>query len=148
MTEGRICQSVDDASDREVEEALDQLVAEERLERVDEGHTVRYRVPDTEFRLYETNWMACIDGLNNLVGNLTDAVVGRFFDGDDRSFARALNFRIKESDLEQLHAMYEEEIFETLKALEEEVDDPEADDVVDMSLSTLWAPTDLSEDGD
>lgn len=144
MTEGRIHQSMPDRDDEAIDDALDELVAQERVEITRESPTVEYAVPDSEFRLYENNWMARIDGLNNLLENLTDAIVGRFFEEDDRAFARTLNFRIREEDKEELERLYEEEIFERLAELEQQVDDPDAEDVVEMSLSALWAPTDLA----
>ncbi len=144
MTEGRIHQTLSEYDEAEIDEALEQLIGRERLELVDEARTRTFTVPDSEFRLYESNWMARIDGLNNLLGNLTDAVVGRFFEEDDRAFARTLDFRMREDDIEELREMYEE-VFETLKKLEQRVDDPESDQVIEMSLSTIWAPSELAD---
>lgn len=140
MTEGRIRQAIPDEDDEAITEALDQLVRQERVVVEDEGYTKTYSVPDSEFRLYENNWLARIDGLNNLLRNLTDAVIGRFFENDASAFARTLNFRMRRSDIDQLRELYESEIYPTLRDLEETADgDPEAE-VVDMSLSALWAP--------
>lgn len=145
MTEGRIHQALPEHDKEEVDEALDTLLRQERLEVLQREPTCKYAVPDSEFRLYEKNWMARIDGLNNLLSNLTDAVVGRFFEGDDRSFARTLNFRIREQDIEKLRELYEEEIYQTLVELEEKVEEADSDEVVEMSLSALWAPTELAD---
>lgn len=141
MTEGRIRQSISEYDDAAVEEALETLVEQDRVVVDEDGYATEYAVPDSEFRLYSNNWMARIDGLNNLMTNLYDAVVGRFFESDDRSFARTLNFRMREQDLDELRELYEEEIFETLAELEERVEETdENQEVIDMSLSTLWAP--------
>ncbi|MFB6350568.1 MAG: hypothetical protein ABEN55_09855, partial [Bradymonadaceae bacterium] len=145
MTEGRIRQALSDRSEAEVDAALEKLVSQQRVVVNEDSYTKTYAVPEQEFRLYANNWVARIDGLNNLLSNLTDAVVGRFFEDDDWSFARTLNFRIREADIPELHEMYEEQIFETLARLEQKTTEAEDSEVVDMSLSTLWAPTGLSE---
>jgi hypothetical protein len=150
MTEGRIKQALDEHDDETVDEALDTLAEQDRVEVDDSSHTTRYAVPDSSFRLYEDDWMARIDGLNNLLSNLADTVVGRFFEEDDRSFARTLNFRLREEDVERLREMYEEDIFQTLAELEKRTEREDVDDeeVVDMSLSTLWAPRGLADEDD
>lgn len=145
MTEGRIHQALPEHDEEEVDEALETLLRQERIEILKREPTYEFAVRHSEFRLYENNWMARIDGLNNLLSNLTDAVVGRFFEDDDRSFARTLNFRIQEDDIEKLRVMYEEDIYQTLVELEEKVEDADSDEVVEMSLSALWAPTELAD---
>ena len=145
MTQGRIRQALPEHDAAAVDEALDELVRQERVNLVQEEPTRKYAVPEAEFRLYQRDWMARIDGLNNLLANLTDAVVGRFFDGDERSFARTLNFRIRREDVEQLEEMYEQEIWDRLVRLEKKAEEADDDEVLEMSLSAIWAPSELAE---
>ena len=138
MSEGRIRQSLGDVDDAEIERALDQLVDEERVVRR-EGRTTRYEVPSDEFRLYKDDWIARIDGLNNHLSNIVDGIFARFFEDDDRAFARTVNFRCKPEHVEELRELYEEEIFPTLARMEKEVDRDD-EEALEMGLSLNWAP--------
>ncbi len=140
-SEGRIFQSLDGHSKEEVRHALELLVAQERVLRV-EGRTTYYEVPKSEFRLYQDNWMAKIDGLNNHLFSVVDSVFGRIFRGDERAFARTLNFRIRREDLDELRKLYEEVIFQRLRDLDAAAKDG---DSVEMGLSINWAPDRLTE---
>lgn len=117
--------------------ALDQLVAEGRLT-LNRGRTTTYAATRPERRLVRDNWLARIDGLNNLLGTVSDAVYGRFFAAEPRAFARTLSFRMRSQDREKLQALYEEQIWPTLVALDEASRDDENAEQVELSL--CWAP--------
>lgn len=143
MSEGRIRQSLGDADDAEIEAALQQLVDEERVVRKP-GRTTYYEVPSGKFRLFQDDWIARIDGLNNHLSNVLDGIYARFFDDSDQAFARTLTFRCREDDLDELREVYEDIIFPKLHELEFKLDkDPDADpetDAVEVRLSLNWAP--------
>lgn len=146
-SEGRIHQNLSAYSADEVEEALELLVEQERLVK-EEGRTTHYRVPKHEFRLYRDDWLAKIDGLNDHLESVADSVFGRFFEEDDRAFARTLTFRIRDEDLDELRELYESVVFPTLAELDAAARD-ESDDIdeesTEMRLSMNWAPHQLTE---
>ena len=139
LSEGRIKQGLRDVPDEEIDEALDQLVTRERVHRSD-GRTTYYEVPSSEFRLFEDDWIARIDGLNNHLENVIDGVFARFFRDDERALARTLNFRMKREDVEKLEELYEDVVFPTLAELEKQSEDADEDETLEMSLSMNWAP--------
>jgi hypothetical protein len=143
-SEGRIHQSLPGYSKEDVRHALELLVEQERVVRK-EGRTVYYEVPRSEFRLYQDHWMPKIDGLNNHLFSVVDSVFGRFFQDDERAFARTLNFRIRKEDIDELRRLYEEVIFPKLRDLDEAA--KASDDDVEMGLSINWAPHRLTELG-
>lgn len=142
MTEGRIAQALSDVDKDEVTEALVELEREDRVIK-EGGRTPKYSTPTDEFRLYRDNWMAKIDGLNNLLQNLTNAVVGRFFDDEENAFARTVTFRMPKDATGELKRFYEETIWPKLVELDEA--SKEADETEKIDLSILWAPFEYLE---
>ena len=138
QTQGRIVQFFAAYEEAEILAALDTLVAEERAERV-ERRPPEYRVHQKNFRLYRRNWIARIDGLQNLLGNLTGVIGARFFDGDDRAFARTLSFRLRTQDLHELQSLYEDHVWRTITELEARVQSGDRVETIDLSL--FWAPS-------
>jgi hypothetical protein len=147
MTEGRIAQSLSGAEREDVEDVLDELVEQGRVVR-DDGNPPSYRIPDEELRLYRDNWMAKINGLENLATNLGNTVFGRFFGDVAASFARTVTFRIREQDIETLETFYRETFWPRLKSLDEEGAKAEDDEVQNLDLSILWAPAKLLDNAD
>lgn len=138
MSEARIHQVLRGASGEEVDEALDLLVEQARVRRITEGDSVTYEVSRAEFRLVSQDWLARLDGLNNLVANLANAVDARFFEDEPAAFARTVSLRIRPEDLDRLHALYSDQIWETLRELDAAAhDDPTARPI---DLSIAWAP--------
>ncbi len=140
LSEARIKQLLSDHAADEIREALDQLVAEGRATE-QPGRVTKYAVVKSEFRLVnQRGWLSRIDGLNNLLGSVTNAVYGRFFHAEPRAFARTLSLRVRPADRPRLQQLYEEAIWETLRRLDAEAkDDPEAQQV---DVSIVWAPYD------
>jgi hypothetical protein len=147
-SQGRIHQSLSGHSKQEVRHALELLVEQQRVIKID-GRTVYYEVPTSEFRLYQDHWMAKIDGLNNHLFSVVDSIFGRFFKDDERALARTLNFRIRNQDIVKLRKLYEEVIFprlrdldEAAKAANEDANSPDDSqpNIVEMALSINWAP--------
>lgn len=134
----RLKQVLTDVEPDDVESAVEELVADERIRPNETGRTTTYELNiETSRRAWET-WLARIDGLNNALDNVTDAVFARFFEGDASAFARTLTFRMKPEARERLRAFYEEKLFPFIQQLDSEVDDE--DEAQSTSLSVFWAP--------
>lgn len=140
LSELRIGQALPAADPDAIEAALEQLLEQGRITRV-EGRTVTYAVVRSEARLVERGWLARIDGLNNVMGTVTNTVYARLFDNDPASFARTLSLRVRAQDVPQLQALYHEVIYPSLRTLEEQTQGDDGD-VQQMDVSLLWSPVD------
>ncbi|MBN1947200.1 MAG: hypothetical protein JW797_16130 [Bradymonadales bacterium] len=137
LSEVRIAQVLDDVESSELSEALRVLQAEQRIE-AEQGRTVvRYRLAAPQHRLVHDHWMARIDGLNNLMRSISQAVEARFLGSDERAFARTLSFRVKSEQVPKLEQLYREQIFPLVTQLDAEVG--EEDGSLPLTLSITWA---------
>lgn len=136
-SEARIRQALPDVEPAEIAAALRLLVEQKRAVLV-EGRTPRYEALKAERRLVADSLLSKLDALGNLAGNVSHAVYGRFFQGEQRAFARTLNFRIRPEDLQQLQALYQERIWPLLRDLDQAAQ--QSPDAQAMDLSVLWAP--------
>ena len=137
LSRARIAQAFAHVDEAEIDQALVVLRDEGRVVEVD-GRVVRYEIANATRRMVGRDWMARIDGLNNLMNNVTDAVFGRFFRGEERAFARTLQLRVRPEDLHELRAVYEEHVWEKLRELDERARGDQH--AVPMGFSILWAP--------
>ena len=137
----RILQAVNEDKD-EVAQAINRLLKQKRIVKVPgPGLTDSYKVVKSEYRLVRDTMLARMDGLQNLLVSVSNAVYARFLKSDDRAFARTVSLRIRKESLNRLNKLYEEEIWKTLLALDEEAEgDTEAEE---MDISILWAPCDF-----
>jgi hypothetical protein len=136
-TEGRIIQLFEDHEEAHVHQALATLVEQERVVREDK-RPPEYRVLKRNFRLFQDQWVARLDGLQNLLASMERVISARFFDEDERAFARTLSFRLRPEDMSELQRFYEEQLWPYITELEARV---EADDEVQlMDLSIFWGP--------
>jgi hypothetical protein len=134
----RLKQVLTDEEPEDVESAVRELVSQERIRPRADGRTKTYELNiETSRRAWET-WLARIDGLNNALDNVTDAVFARFFEGDPSAFARTLTFRMNPGARERLRAFYEDQLFPFIQQLDSEVEDE--DEARSTSLSVFWAP--------
>ena len=141
LSRKRIKQYLSSSNEDAVDDAIDLLVEQGRIREVD-GRTTTFEVVTNEQRLVRDDLMARIDALNTLLGNVTDAVFGRFFQKDEKAFARSLQFRVRAEDLPRLKALYEEHVWRELSALDEAArQDPNA---ISMGATLCWAPMDLT----
>ncbi|TNF24708.1 MAG: hypothetical protein EP329_24455 [Deltaproteobacteria bacterium] len=126
-----------------VEQAIDQLIAEGRLIE-EEGRTPRLMVNQRVNTLVRDTWLTRIGGLNSFLGNLGDAVFGRFFRAEPRAMARTLNFLIRPGD----RAVLERFFMETLVPVVQQVDEDAqgAEDAERFRMSLCWAPYHYVED--
>ena len=147
MGAARLVQVLRDTDASLVEQTIQDLLAGGRIREV-RGRTLMYEAVTDLRRLPRDTWMARVGGLNSFVENITNTTYGRFFTGDQRTFARTLTFSLRPEDLEVLGALYEQQVLRTVRELGDEAD--AAESAVDMQLSVCWAPYEYltSEDED
>jgi len=137
MSEARLCQVLTDVEPGAVRAALSTLEAEGRIERVS-GRTVTYTIARRSSRIVRDRILSRIDGLNHLLEAVGNAVYGRFVSDEDDAFARVLTLRVREADMARLHALYEEQVWPTLEALDAAAAGDAAAREVEVVLT--WAP--------
>lgn len=138
LTLAKIKQVLTDAKARDVNDAVRTLVDEGRIAKERGDNNTVYRLQIATDRRVWDSWLARIDGLQNALRNVGDAVYSRFFDPDDPlGFARTLTFRVRPDDVEQLRHFYEQ-LFQLVIELDQAAEaDPE--EAVPLSLSMFWA---------
>lgn len=141
----RLNQVLPEVEEEAIEQAIEVLIGEGRIEpqEADRGQVV-YGLKIASSRRVWDSWMARLDGLRNALGVVSRAVYGRFFTGQDTSFARSLDFHLLPEDLEALRTFYEEELFPRIVALDEQAQRDEARALA-MSLTLFWAAKDELE---
>ena len=138
LTEVRLAQALPEYTLEEVQAALERLTEEGRLRRVG-GRTDTFELTSGSQRLDNTPWMAKIDGLNTLLGSVTQTIEARFDRSDPRAFVRNLAFRVRDVDLGRLQEHYEKSLFPLVVELDEAVNDD--DESTPIRMSILWSPT-------
>lgn len=137
LSAARLRQAMPTVESSLIDEALESLAAQGRVSRRG-GRVETYEVVRSRFRLVDGASLPMLDGLGNLLGNLSAAVYARFFERDEDAFARTVSFRVRREDRDALRLFYERTLWPALVALDESArDDPEA---MEMDLSILWAP--------
>lgn len=142
LSAARIKQVLTDHDAAEIDAALAQLEAQGRVRRV-AGRTERFEVVGSRYRLVSPDWLARLDGLDNLMANVGSVVYARFFRGEPYAFARTVSLRVREADLDALRTLYEQTIWPTLVALDEAARDDQT--ARSMDLSILWAPYEYTQ---
>lgn len=142
LSRARICQVITDREDEDIEEAIDQMLDEGRIE-PDPENEDRFQLVEPEGRLVDDSWHTRIGSLNSLLENLSDTVKDRFFKNDSEAFARTVSFHMDPDQIEVLEEIYETEVWQRLVELEEEAKDVE--DPVEVQLSMFWCPEDESD---
>lgn len=138
----KIKQVLTDASAQEVNRAIRELLDEGRIVKEKHDTNVLYRLAISTDRRVWDSWLARVDGLNNVLRNVTDAIYARFFTSEQAAFARTLTFRVRPEDLDQLKEFYETQLFTLVTELDAATEgDPEG--AVPISLSVFWAPYDF-----
>jgi len=137
MSRAKVNQLLTGVDARSVDRVIDQLIDEGRLVE-EEGRTPRLMVNQRVNTLVRDTWLTRIGGLNSFLGNLGDAVFGRFFRAEPRAMARTLNFLIRREDREQLERFFMETLVPAVQALDEA---GQADDDAErFRMSLCWAP--------
>jgi hypothetical protein len=144
LSRKRIKQYLSGFEEGEIDEAVDRLERDGKI-RLLSGRTPTYEVIEAAQRLVRRDMMARVDALDSMLSTVTDAIYSRFFSSSpEASFARALQLRVSPKDLPKLRALYEEQIWPTLSALDEAArDDPDA---LPLGVALSWAPLDATRD--
>lgn len=142
LTEARIAQALDEFDDDDVARAIDQLVEEGRIRRI-EGRTDQFELTSEAHRLSTDAWMAKVDGLNTLMDSVSSAISARFDRGDDRALVRNIAFRVRAEDVDELKKLYQEVIFKKIVELDAAVEGDETS--VPIRMSVLWSPDEEEE---
>ncbi len=137
LSKSRIQQALPDFESAAVEQAIKQLIDEERVHEID-GRTPLFKLSAAAHRLDTNPWMAKIDGLNTLLEFVSRTIETRFFEDDDRANVRNLAFRVRDEDLEKIQQFYEEQLFPLIVKLDGAVEDEASS--TPMKLSLLWTP--------
>ena len=95
----------------------------------------------TDRRVWDT-WIARMDGVNNALKNVGNAVYARFFRPELPAFARTLAFRARPEDLHELEELYRQ-LFALVQKLDTQAADA-PDEAVSLSLSMFWSPDDTN----
>lgn len=147
MSLARLNQVIEDADLDEIDAALEQLLDEERAVEV-EDRPGFYMAPRVETRLVKDSMVSRIGALNSFLGNITNAIHGRFFNADPTSFVRTLSFRIAPEQLTELRALYEQ-LYEQLREMEQTSrSEQDEEELLEMQLSLCWAPYEREEEVD
>ncbi|MCA9540474.1 MAG: hypothetical protein KC620_16355, partial [Myxococcales bacterium] len=142
LGEGRIRQALGDVPGEDVRAALDQLIAEGRVE-AQPGRTPTYAALRPESRLPRDTWLARVDALEHLLANVGDAIFARFFRGDARAFARTVSLRVRREDEAALRALYEDVLWPALAELDARARDDAG--AAQINLSVVYAPREYVE---
>ena len=103
LTLAKIKQVLPMVSNDEINRTVKTLIDEGRIARQGEGPgPAQFALQiDTDRRVWDT-WVARVDGLQNALQNVGDAVFARFFAHDTAAFARTLTFHVNRDDLDKL----------------------------------------------
>lgn len=138
----RLQQTITDHSPEQVQQALMDLIAQDRVvERL--GRSTTYSVARGESRRTGEHWTAKIDGLNQLMATITGVISARFFHDEPHARARNLQLRVRREDLPKLQSLYEEFVWEQLRLLDEAAQGHE--DAISLDLAICWAPHDYAQ---
>lgn len=126
-----------------IDQAIERLVDSGRVvvDKVEGGARTPLLRPTTEVQsLVRDTWLARIGALNSFVGNLGDAVWGRFVDASPRSFARTLSFLVREEDAPELQRFFSETLVPFMSGLDAAAADADAARREPYRLSLCWSP--------
>ncbi len=141
MSLARLLQTLPDDPD-EVRAAVDALLSADRV--VSLGDRAGRLAPARgATRLVRDEMRARLDGLDQLLGGVTQAVYARFFRPEQPAFARVLTLRLRPEDQGALAALYDEHIWPTLEALDAAAAD--RPDAREVEFTVTWAPYRLIE---
>ena len=136
MGEGRIHQLLPGVEPEDIRQALEELRAQGRVREI-KGRTLKFAPAASVRSLPRDTWIARIGGLNSFTENLTNAVFGRFFRDEPRTFARTLTFHGGPQVFKEMTRIYQEAFLPGLQGLHYE---EHAEDAQAAQVSLCWAP--------
>ncbi len=145
LSSARLTQGLPDASEEAVLNAIEILLAEDRI-KVVSGRVPLYSISSTKRRIVGREWKGKIDGLNHVMNTVYNATYGKLLKDDERAFARTLQMHICEDDVEKLTTFYSETVFPFLVQLD--ADAAKSTSPIPFDVSLLWAPSDYSQENE
>ncbi len=143
MSATRLHQVLSGFTRAEIDEALSTLERQERIRLDDSGRTPMYTPTRSVNALVKPEWVGRIGGLNSMIGNLFDTVLGRFFHADKRAFARTLTFYLTRGRYAQLESFFKEHLVPLIADLDQASHEDDAADPIRLTI--FWAPMDHQE---
>lgn len=137
----RLMQGLPQASEEAVLNAIEILIAQERIYLIS-GRVSVYSISSTTRRIVGREWKGKIDGLNHVMNTVFNATYGKLIKNDERAFARTLQMHIRDGDIEKLTRFYSETVFPFLVQLDS--DASESTTPIPFEVSLLWAPSDYA----
>jgi hypothetical protein len=135
LSVARVAQILVDAEPANVQAAVDTLLEEGRIVPLP-GRVTRYRAQRSS-RVVRDQILGRLDGLNQLVGAVTQVAYTRFFKPETPAFARVLQLRARPADRARLRALYEQHIWPLLAEIDAAAVD--ADDAETLEFVLSWS---------
>ena len=146
LSSARIKQTLSGVDSKNVDRALRRLLKDGRIEEKQLERMVVYGVVSSESRLVTPQWKSRLDALEELLSTVIQTVHLRFFEEENRAFARTLSFRMRREDYERLVEMYQDDIWTIIKELDSRAKDTTDDEnLEEFSLTVCWSPHDRTE---
>lgn len=141
MGHGRIRQLLPEVSPEHIDAAIGELLEQGRVTEVP-GRTLKFTPAALARSLPRDTWLVRLGALNSFTENLTNAVFGRFFQAEPRTFARTLTLRGGPETFETLDAFYKDTILPGLRAMHRDHDKAydAPDEMQQAQVSLCWAP--------
>ena len=142
MSRARLHQVIHNYDNDTIDQAIDQLIEEERIVLDTTPATAVYTPTQSVNSQLSTEWVKRIGGLNSLMGNLYQTIRQRFIDDDSphtelSSFARTLSFYLSANKLNDLHELFWKTFVPGIAALDQSShNDPDA---LPLKLTLFWA---------
>lgn len=126
MSTARLKQVLKDEA-ASIDAAVQRLVDSGRVVVEPGGRSPTLRPANSVQSLVRDTWLARIGALNSFIGSLGDAVYGRFVDSSPKSFARTLNFLVREEDGPELQRFFNEQLVPFMTQLDAKASTPVTD---------------------
>ena len=152
MSAARLNQVLKDQSEEQVQEAIELLLEQERVEIDTRKATPVYRATQSVNSQLSTHWVKRVGGLNSLIDNLARTIALRFFEGDgepvseDRAFARTLSFYLTPGRLGELQRLFWETIVPKIAELDQASHEEQGAQAVKLTLFWASEPSDDDEE--
>ncbi len=125
----------------DIDLAVEQLLSEGRAEERP-GRTAVLVANRAVNTLVRDSWLNRIGGLNSFLTNLADAVYGRFFRDEPKTFARTMSFLVADDDVDELSKLFTDVIVPAVQAIDERAKEGDSEA---YRMSICWAPFDYLE---
>ena len=138
LTRARLHQTLDDLEPSRIDEALETLISEGRID-VSQERTPSFSLSHQVDRRVRPQWFHRIGAVNSLLDNVYQTIRRRFDpDTSDDAFSRTLTFRVRPEDEHELQELYEH-VWKTCAELDARATESRSEDARPIRLSFLWS---------